>query len=101
MKQDKINMLLNVKRIMFVNMFYFLLFYLEIKTESVPVTINGKSAYKVTYYICHYTMIAAVFSRIILFRTSPIFTGQNKSARIFGTFGKSPYICSENSMFEI
>ena len=36
MKQDKINMLLNVKRIMFVNMFYFLLFYLEIKTESVP-----------------------------------------------------------------
>ena len=38
MKQDKINMLLNVKRIMFVNMFYFLLFYLEIKTESVPVT---------------------------------------------------------------
>ena len=40
MKQDKIIMLLNVKRIMFVNMFYFssLLFYLEIKTESVPAT---------------------------------------------------------------
>ena len=41
MKQDKIIMLLNVKRIMFVNMFYFLLFYLEIKTESVPMTILG------------------------------------------------------------
>ena len=39
MKQDKINMLFNVKRIMFVNMFYFLLFYLEIKTESVPTAI--------------------------------------------------------------
>ena len=42
MKQDKINMLLNVKRIMFVNMFYFLLFYLEIKTESVPVTTTSE-----------------------------------------------------------
>ena len=41
MKQDKIIMLLNVKRIMFVNMFYFLLFYLEIKTESVPMTTNN------------------------------------------------------------
>ena len=43
MKQDKINMLLNVKRIMIVNMFYFLLFYLEIKTESVPVTKRERS----------------------------------------------------------
>ena len=46
MKQDKINMLLNVKRIMFVNMFYFLLFYLEIKTESVPKATASDSAYR-------------------------------------------------------
>ena len=45
MKQDKINMLLNVKRIMFVNMFYFLLFYLEIKTESVPTAIYDSAIF--------------------------------------------------------